>query len=347
MIKFKQSILVIITVAIIMFTIIGAWAADMDIVRLADYGAIGDGVTDDTLALVTAFNAAKGRKIFFKNDAKYFITGQIMIPDDVIVEGNGALIVYSPNLNENALSIRSSNVTIRNMKIRPKNVTAGPNGATRMPIVIGEYGNTFGNKHYANITLENITIEGGYVGMNGISVFGDASAIHMKNIHVIGSSQNGYASIGILVHWSANNTKHPNVTYHPHDIYIKDSTFENVAVGTTQEQSSCIFLSGAYNVSITNIYAKNINTGIYVYPGDYGFKFARLTDGNLVRNVYVLDSVFDGVRKYGVRVLGQANGKGPDLYMGVTISNMMINDYETPASTSIKIDNVSDGISIK
>lgn len=338
---------VIITANIIMLILVTVvWAGNKE-VTVSEYGAVGDGVANDTNALKAAFKAARGRLVVLQKNATYFITGQLDVPDGAIVKGNNALIIYTPVANENALSIRSSNVTISDLIIRPKGVSKAPNGAMRMPLVIGEYGNTFGNKPYTNIVLDNITIQGGYVGMNGIAIFGDVSDIRISNVRIIGSKTYGYADIGILVHWSANNTNKPNTTYHPHKIKIDNSFFENVATSATYEQPSCIFLSGSYDVDITNTTGNNINTGIYVYPGDYGFSYARTIDSNQVRNINIVNSNFKDVRKYGFRVLGQVSGKGQNLYMGVNIVDAQVSGTNSSSFAAVKVDKVSGGVSIK
>lgn len=190
-----------------------------------------------------------------------------------------------------------------------------------MPVCIGEYGNTFGNTPNRSIVLANVTVEGGFSGMNAFALFGDVADVMMINCSVIGSVTYGSAGIGILAHWSANNTGAPTTTYHPHNIAIVNPRFESVSLGAVQDQPSAIFLSGAYNVLVDNMDANDINTGVFVYPGDFGFTYAPAAQGTRVRGIHIRNASMQAVRRHGVTVLGQANGAGPNLYMGVTVEN--------------------------
>lgn len=64
-----------------------------DIVSVKDYGAAGDGITDDTSAIQTAIDESihsdtKGTHIHFP-PGKYKVTSQIVVPQSVILSGSG------------------------------------------------------------------------------------------------------------------------------------------------------------------------------------------------------------------------------------------------------------------
>lgn len=62
-----------------------------DIVSVKDFGAVGDGVTDDTSAIQAAINAASGgNSTVYMPDGVYRITSGLTIPDDgITIEGHG------------------------------------------------------------------------------------------------------------------------------------------------------------------------------------------------------------------------------------------------------------------
>ena len=62
-----------------------------DFVSVKDFGAVGDGVTDDTVAIQAAFTAADGQMLLL-TEGSYLITDQITMPDDVEVIGTGSFI---------------------------------------------------------------------------------------------------------------------------------------------------------------------------------------------------------------------------------------------------------------
>lgn len=64
-----------------------------DAVSVKDFGAVGDGATDDTTALQAALDAASGKTLEFMPGATYKVTGQLLIKGDATkIRGNGATI---------------------------------------------------------------------------------------------------------------------------------------------------------------------------------------------------------------------------------------------------------------
>lgn len=74
------------------------------------YGAVGDGVSDDTAAFERAF--ADSQEINLKRNAKYWIQNPITVRRDVVINGNGATLVLSSKLR----LARSSRISSLNIK---------------------------------------------------------------------------------------------------------------------------------------------------------------------------------------------------------------------------------------
>jgi len=62
-------------------------------VNVRDFGAVGDGVTDDTAALNAAF--ASGGEVHLAPALTYLISGEVAIPSNTTIYGSGAKIKYS------------------------------------------------------------------------------------------------------------------------------------------------------------------------------------------------------------------------------------------------------------
>ena len=76
------------------------------------YGAVGDGVTDDTVALQTAFNE---KYVICKPGATYLITDTINLVNDTNIVGNGATIKVKDNVRINNSLLKGD--TKHNIKI--------------------------------------------------------------------------------------------------------------------------------------------------------------------------------------------------------------------------------------
>ena len=69
--------------------------------RLKDFGAVGDGRTDDTAAVQRAFDAAEGRSLFI-DPGVYRLSDVILIPSNTTIEGTGVKSVLAFNWRDQA-----------------------------------------------------------------------------------------------------------------------------------------------------------------------------------------------------------------------------------------------------
>ena len=70
---------------------------NVSVIRYEDYGAVGDGVTDDSAAIRAAHNAANelGLPVLGRSDATYYIgLLEKTIPVKTNTDWNGALLVF-------------------------------------------------------------------------------------------------------------------------------------------------------------------------------------------------------------------------------------------------------------
>ena len=70
-----------------------------DFVSVKDFGAVGDGVTDDTAAIQAAINAVDaqgGGMVSFVNGETYLVSGLILLKTNVSLLGNGCTISVNP-----------------------------------------------------------------------------------------------------------------------------------------------------------------------------------------------------------------------------------------------------------
>jgi nitrous oxidase accessory protein NosD len=70
--------------------------------HVSDFGAVGDGVTDDTAALQSALDAAEGASLFF-DAAVYVVSGALMAKQGTMLHGRGATITRAPSYGAEVL----------------------------------------------------------------------------------------------------------------------------------------------------------------------------------------------------------------------------------------------------
>lgn len=128
-------------------------------VSVKDFGAVGDGVTDDTTAIQAALNS--GAKTVNFPSGTYKITATLNVSSNTKIVGSSATVVCSVTIAFQALA--QSNISIIGMEIQ------GP-GAAVVPAVPEDGGINFGNitstNGCTNTLVQNCTIHGFYTGVS-------------------------------------------------------------------------------------------------------------------------------------------------------------------------------------
>ncbi len=240
------------------------------------FGAKNNDNIDDLNAIQNAIDIG--------NSSVNFMKGEYLISNSIKVENcklnlNGATLKFTVDGRKECLQLRN-NSSVDNGII--ENDGSNPNGAGnyQSPIIVGHYGN---GKGYSNIMISNLKIISNRKNGNGIMITGESSEITILNIDFPESNNLGRP---ILIHWGGANltTNDPsgkripsNGTYHPFNI-----TIDNIKIGKMNEDSSPdnsgIFISGAYNIKVTNAIAEEIKGDgglITVYAGDFGNSYVN------------------------------------------------------------------------
>ena len=61
-----------------------------EFISVKDFGAVGDGIVDDTSAIQATLVAANGRRVLFESGKTYLITSQLIYSGNVDIESDGA-----------------------------------------------------------------------------------------------------------------------------------------------------------------------------------------------------------------------------------------------------------------
>ena len=278
-------------------TIIEKYITSIPFINVKDYGAKGDGVSDDGKAIINAINASGEKNIIYFPPGTYIIenteiegyenTGIVIEKSNIILIGNNRnSILKSKTGHLQVISIsNSSNLTIKNLVIDGNaiNYASGEhciriNGTRNLKIINCEimnpsrYGIGFeGGKN------EEILIDSCYIHDTG------ADGIDMKNFD------------------SLNNK-----------ITINNNYFYNIGLDQSLNYQACIDIRGT-GVAITNNLAKNIGVSSL---------FIRMRETTEEQGIGGIKNIISNCILQGNQTGG--TGTGINCYEGTEISNCEI-----------------------
>lgn len=214
--------------------------------------------------------ASENGTVSFDLGSNFDIVDKIQLPKNCKIKGNGATVNFRTNTE---CFLMNDNTTIEDMTINQfGQIAGGDNGQMQCPIVVGEYFTTVGRK---NVKISNLIINTERINGNGILITSDSSNIIIENVNFPNNLNIGRP---ILIHWGNYNDRE-NLTTHPHNIIINNVTVEGLNL--TARECSALFISGAYNIEVNNLIVENTKSnGVFIYPGDIGFKNADTSTFN-------------------------------------------------------------------
>lgn len=163
--------------------------------NVLDYGATGDGVTDDTAAIQAAINdgVTQNKAVYIPNGT-YIITSTLNLPNNITLYGETQRKINQGGNTYGTIIKTAANITMMQTTavmpsftfgIRIENISFWGNGSTGSALTIGD---DAVNHLSFGITLRNIDIE--YVG-NGIKLNGAAYVTYLENITMAGTDRAG------------------------------------------------------------------------------------------------------------------------------------------------------------
>jgi hypothetical protein len=266
-----------------------------DIISVKDFGAIGNGVNDDTAEINAALAAGAGGIVEFP-EGNYLISGTLTVPKGTMMKGVGTCDIRDPLAVGTNISIthtatvgvllgRGAGVDGINFWY-PDQVTTSPPTAYGYTIELDNSDTAFEGGNNAGSNIHNVVIHNAY---NGINLNGDPTdAAPVYGIISIHNLRMFALNLGIRS--GAINS----------ECFISDSVFSPVvwdaSDGTACRQwamtdgVACIQLMSQQGVQISNIVTFGHRRGIYCYGG------GDTTLGTL-EFLNVTGSIFDGHRR--------------------------------------------------
>jgi len=343
-------------------------------INVKQYGALGDGATDDTKAIAAAVNlrvSAGALSVYFP-EGTYLISAAIAIPSDIRIFGDGALsIVYQQTPGKNVFQAAAAEnssvagVTIENMSFRgsggfqnsyalslssARQVVFQNNSASAIPLIaIGSVADSGGSHHSQQFQIR---------GNHASGQFGEGAAIlvaYVSDGEIADNVIDGYDH-GIQ-YWGGDAARHPSMRGVAR-LKIASNTVSNVAGGiwgsagdhieiTGNGASNCadvcLDAEGSTHVTFSgNTIRNSVNGGIATFYGSAGVVITSNTvyqDENHGAALYfhgtgVTSDVF--VSGNSLQVLGSAPAITTDLDV-LAKSEILSNQISSAKSAAIRI----------
>lgn len=94
-----------------------AWTNLPGTLNVRAFGAVGDGVTDDTAAIQAALDAATGSVVFFPSTANsYLISASLKLPSNIRIVSNDACLLAGPGLFDMMTATSKSGIVIEGLR---------------------------------------------------------------------------------------------------------------------------------------------------------------------------------------------------------------------------------------
>jgi hypothetical protein len=262
---------------------------DFNIISVKNYGAMGDGYTDDTLAIQSAISISTiNNSIIYFPSGTYYITQSITLPDNTTIIGQGATksILCGPG-NHNGFILNNNNYIAHisfTQWLHALNIS-NINGTSNISIIDCKFYNNSGRAvavSNSNLSINNVLIEKCYVSNHsGSSNVGGfillSNTVQNINIHnnVIEnlSSTTGGIS-GIIVGFN------DGYGYLMKDIDISHNLIKNISAAGEAHAILCY----GERVLITNNRIDSIETSSGDCEGIYTKARMGLISGNTIKN---------------------------------------------------------------
>lgn len=258
---------------------------------LKSFGAVGDGVTDDTTALLAAdaYSISSGEPVRVTKGIYKILNANI----GGRYIGDEGSVFYGEIGSLDNVVIAKTNLEMSNIEIRKKQTAWALHGAYGNCIRIGNYEQPAdGSTPVSGVTLDSVVMSAVQTSFTnqGMEILGDVWDVTLTNCKAIGP-----IGAALIAHWGGDvgaTGDNNNVTYsyHPHGLYIENFRCEKDSAGLFPTTGA--ILSACYDVTVDGFYGTDMDRILDITPGDVYNEVAVARDkdkpctGIRIRGVY-------------------------------------------------------------
>lgn len=290
-----------------------AYQSSSSIITPEKFGALGDGITDDTKAIQAAVDAAGDYGTVLLSEKTYVITKPIILKSNIYFRGSSRYTVLEVTMNDSAIILGTKKV--ENLVISDLTINCSVVGP------LNHYGfiNSDGIE-LSNITISNVKISAPSMGRNGIFIKANL-AKHINDILIVNSEFANIGRMGVeIIAFSGSDI-------HARNIEVRDCHFDNV--GKVDIGIALSIVGAVENVNIhhntfkDNPYAQ-IETGGKAYNYSIHHNSFLGKSENLIMNNGLNEKITDNLKIYKNLSNKAATGR---IYIRAA-QNSSINDNE-------------------
>lgn len=333
------------------------------IINAKDYGAKGDGVTDDTAALQDAIDESSKENALLvipESEQPYFITKQLILSKDTHISGYGAVLFMAPEEDTIRNMLWSdpddivTNISIQGLTLRSENTIAGVDYYANSMVsnVQGMYFQGVETMKINDVFMDNVYV-GLKISQTGNQKNKDIKVSNLKIDHsgmpIQVSGTNGFSMVDSILNSNEGGTKWLHSAYLRGDnsnFYFKNVEFNNASGGGiaiagnpqyNNPPENMVFKDCRIKDSVVGVHinsgAKNITiSGLVIEGSSLGFKINEASELN-IDEVSISGSKWkeNDHGGFSIENVGQS-----------TISNITIDASDITESLCLLIGNIED-----